>query len=68
MLKNNTKTNYKAFLRSTSNIHSTTNAYQVNLPPLIWKKMKWKINEPLRIIIDKENKCLKLIKEEDNDD
>ena len=64
-MKNNTKNNYKGFVRSTSNTHSTTNAYQVSLPPLIWKKMKWKINEPIRIIVDKENKCLKLTKEEE---
>tara|TARA_R110000765_G_scaffold103558_1_gene193042 strand:+ start:1665 stop:1856 length:192 start_codon:yes stop_codon:yes gene_type:complete len=63
-MKNNTKNNYKGFLRATSNTNSITNAYQVNLPPLIFKKMKWKINEPIRIVIDKDNQCLKLIKEE----
>jgi len=64
MIKNNTKNNYKGFLRSTSNIHSTTNAYQVNLPPIVFKKLKWKINESIRIVIDKENKSLNLTKEE----
>ena len=64
VLKNNSKHNYKGFVRSTSNWASTTDAYQVSLPPHIWRKMKWKINEPIRIIIDKENKCLKLTKEE----
>ena len=64
MLKNNTKNNYKAFVRATSNIHSTTNAYQVNLPPIVFKKLKWKINESIRIVIDKENKSLNLTKEE----
>ena len=54
--------NYKGFLRSTSNVITSTNSYQVSLPPHIWKKMKWKINEPIRIIIDKDNKCLKLIR------
>ena len=63
-MDNNTKNNYKGFVRSTSNVLSTTNSYQVSLPPHIWKKMKWKINEPIRIIIDKDNKCLKLMKEE----
>ena len=63
-MNNNTKNNYKGFVRSTSNVLTTTNSYQVSLPPHIWKKMKWKINEPIRIIIDKDNKCLKLMKEE----
>jgi hypothetical protein len=27
--------------------------------------MKWKINQPIRIIIDEENQCLKLIKDKD---
>jgi hypothetical protein len=63
-MDNNTKNNYKGFVRSTSNVLTTTNSYQVSLPPHIWKKMKWKINESIRIIIDKDNKCLKLMKEE----
>ena len=69
-MKNNLKNeDYKGFVRSTSNVMTTTNSYQVNLPPHIWKKMKWKLNENIRIIIDKENKCLKLIKDEEaNDD
>ena len=63
-LKNNLKNkNYKGFVRSTSNTMSTTNSYQVSLPPHIRKKMKWKLNEPIRIVIDKDNSCLKLIKE-----
>jgi hypothetical protein len=63
-MKNNIKKHsYKGFVRSTSNVMTATNSYQVNLPPHIWKKMKWKINEPIRIIIDKENNCLKLTKE-----
>ena len=46
----NNKTNdYKAFVRTTSNVHSTTNHYQINLPPHILKKMKWKLNENVRI-------------------
>ena len=62
-MKNNTKNSYKGFVRSTSNILTTTNSYQVSLPPHVWKKMKWKLNEPIRITIDKENECLKLTKE-----
>ena len=64
MKKNLKNHNYKAFVRSTSNVISATNSYQVNLPPHIWKKMKWKINEAIKIIIDKDNKCLKLMKED----
>ena len=63
VMKNNTKNSYKGFVRSTSNILTITNSYQVSLPPHIWKKMKWKLNELIRITIDKENKCLKLTKE-----
>jgi hypothetical protein len=62
-VKNNTKNSYKGFVRSTSNVLTTTNSYQVSLPPHVWKKMKWKLNEPIRITIDKENQCLKLTKE-----
>ena len=63
-MKNNTNKDYKGFVRSTSNIMTTTNSYQVSLPPHIWKKMKWKLNENIRIIIDKQNNCIKLSKEE----
>ena len=55
-MKNNLKNhNYKGFVRSTSNVITNTNSYQVSLPPHIWRKMKWKLNEPIRIIIDKES-------------
>ena len=63
MKRNLKNKDYKGFVRSTSNVITTTNSYQVNLPPHIWKKMKWKLNEPIRIIIDKENKCIKLTKD-----
>jgi len=59
-MENNKKNNYKGFLRSTSNTLTTTNQYQVNLPPHIWKKMKWKLNENLRLIINKETKTLEI--------
>tara|TARA_R110002051_G_scaffold133281_1_gene206688 strand:+ start:336 stop:539 length:204 start_codon:yes stop_codon:yes gene_type:complete len=45
----NKRNDYKGFIRTTSNTLSTTNHYQVNLPPHIVKKMKWKINEKIRI-------------------
>ena len=64
-MDNNTKNNYKGFIRSTSNVLTTTNSYQVSLPPHIWKKMKWKLNEPIRIIIDKGDGCIKLTKDGD---
>ena len=64
IMKNNTKNNYKGFVRSTSNTHSTTNAYQVNLPPIIWKKMKWKINEPVIVYCNKETKTLEIRSED----
>ena len=60
-MRNNIKDkDYKGFVRSTSNVASTTNSYQVNLPPHIWKKMGWKLNQNIRIVIDRENGCLKL--------
>jgi len=59
-MKNNTKNNYKGFVRSTSNILTTTNQYQVSLPPHIWKKMKWKLNENVRLIINKETETLEI--------
>lgn len=65
-MENNLKNyNYKGFVRSTSNVESTTNSYQVSLPPHIYKKMKWKLNEPIRIVLDRKNSCLKLIKEKE---
>ena len=67
-MKNNTNKEYKGFVRSTSNIMTITNSYQVNLPPHIWKKMKWRLNQPIRIIIDKDNQCLKLKKIKEYDE
>ena len=60
---NNKKNNYKGFIRSTSNTHSTTNAYQVNLPPHVWTKMGWKINEEIRIQTNKEDGIVYIVKE-----
>tara|TARA_Y100000310_G_C20295391_1_gene629124 strand:- start:202 stop:408 length:207 start_codon:yes stop_codon:yes gene_type:complete len=39
----------KCFLRSTSNIDIKTGQNQIGLPPKVWKKMGWKINENLII-------------------
>ena len=53
-MSNNRKNNSKGFIRSTSNVLTTTNHYQVNLPPHIWKtRMKWKLNEKVRIITNR---------------
>tara|TARA_R110000824_G_scaffold232087_1_gene419997 strand:+ start:277 stop:474 length:198 start_codon:yes stop_codon:yes gene_type:complete len=47
---------YKCFVRSTSNVITNKDIYQISLPPHVWKKMGWKINE---------NVCLYLIRDED---
>ena len=47
------KYRYRVFLRSTSNINSKTDQKQIALPPEIWKKMEWKLNENLQIDIIK---------------
>ena len=57
---NNKKNNYKGFVRTTSNILTTTNQYQVNLPPHILKKMKWKLNENVRLVINKQTDTLEI--------
>ena len=46
---NNRHKDWKAFVRSTSNVMSTTNHYQINLPPHVIRKMGWKLNEKVRI-------------------
>ena len=65
MKRNLKNKDYKGFVRSTSNVMTATNSYQVSLPSHIWKKMKWKLNEPIRIIIDKGDGCIKLTKDGD---
>tara|TARA_R110002020_G_scaffold25443_2_gene82819 strand:- start:564 stop:788 length:225 start_codon:yes stop_codon:yes gene_type:complete len=67
VMENNTNNSYKGFVRSTSNILTTTNQYQVSLPPHIWKKMKWKLNEDIRIVINKDTNTLELRKEISDD-
>ena len=46
---NNKPDDYKAFIRTTSNVMSTTNHYQINLPPQVLRKMGWKLNQKVRI-------------------
>tara|TARA_R110002051_G_scaffold107886_1_gene180748 strand:- start:519 stop:719 length:201 start_codon:yes stop_codon:yes gene_type:complete len=39
----------RCFLRSTSNVDSKSGQKQIALPPKVWKKMGWKLNEHLQI-------------------
>jgi hypothetical protein len=64
----NRKDNYKGYVRSTSNTLSTTNHYQVNLPPHVWKRAGWKLNEKIRIDVDREKGTLKLYKDISDDE
>ena len=66
-MSNNRKNNSKGFIRSTSNVLTTTNHYQVSLPPHIWKtRMGWKLNEKIRIITNKKEGII-TIKQGDSD-
>ena len=47
------KNRFKCFLRSTSNANSKTGQKQLALPPKIWQRMGWKLNENLTIDIIK---------------
>ena len=60
---NNKKNSYKGFVRSTSNTLTATNHYQVSLPPHVWKtKMGWKLNEKVRILTNKADNTITIIK------
>ena len=61
------KYRHRAFLRSTSNVNSTTGQRQVGLPPKIWKQMGWKLNENLQIDIIKrpQTPSINIMKEEE---
>ena len=48
-MDNNKPNDYTAFVRTTSNVISKSNHYQISLPPHVMKKMKWKLNEKVRI-------------------
>ena len=62
-MSNNKKNNYKGFVRSTSNTLTATNHYQVSLPPHVWKtKMGWKLNEKVRILTNKADNTITIIK------
>jgi len=57
---------YKCFVRSTSNVITKKDTYQISLPPHVWKKMGWKINENvnLYLIRDEDTKHIIIKKEE----
>ena len=38
-------------MRSTSNVITKKDMYQVSLPPHVWKKMGWKLNEILKMVL-----------------
>mgnify|MGYP003134041455 FL=1 len=62
-MSNNKKNSYKGFVRSTSNTLTATNHYQVSLPPHVWKtKMGWKLNEKVRILTNKADNTITIIK------
>ena len=42
---------YKCFVRSTSNVVTKKDMYQISLPPHVWKKMGWNINENVRLYV-----------------
>ena len=64
------KNRYKCFLRSTSNTDSKTGQIQIALPPKIWKRMGWKLNENLTLDIIKNGMVhsITLTKDEANYD
>ena len=60
---NNKKNSYKGFVRSTTNTLTATNHYQVSLPPHVWKtKLGWKLNEKVRILTNKADNTITIIK------
>ena len=64
------KNRYKCFLRSTSNTDSKTGQIQIALPPKIWKRMGWKLNDNLTLDIIKNGmvNSITLTKDEANYD
>lgn len=61
------KGRYRVFLRSTSDVNSTTGQGQIGIPPKIWKSMGWKINENLQVDLIKNgmNHSIIITKEEE---
>ena len=61
------KYTYRCFLRSTSNVDSKTQQKQLGLPPKIWTRVGWKLNENLILIINKD-KSITIQKESREDE
>ena len=57
---------YKCFVRSTSNVIPKKDMYQISLPPHVWKKMGWKINENVKLYLirDEDTKHIIIKKDE----
>ena len=55
---------YKCFIRSTSNVITKEDKYQVSLPPHVWKKMGWKVNENVQMVLirDEDTQYIKILK------
>ena len=62
------KNRYKCFLRSSSNVNSKTGQKQISLPPKIWNRMGWKLNQNLVIDIVKAGMQHKIIITKDETD
>ena len=60
---------YKCFVRSTSNVITKKDMYQISLPPHVWKKMGWKLNEVLKmyLIRDEDEQHIVIKKEKNNE-
>ena len=56
---------YKCFIRSTSNMITSRDMYQVSLPPHVWKKMGWKVNENVQMVLirDEDTQYIKILKD-----
>ena len=61
---------YKCFVRSTSNVITKKDMYQISLPPHVWKKMGWKINENVKLYLirDEDTKHIIIKKEKSNNE
>tara|TARA_R100001530_G_C4206401_1_gene126154 strand:- start:276 stop:437 length:162 start_codon:yes stop_codon:yes gene_type:complete len=42
-------------MRSTSNVITKKDMYQISLPPHVWKKMGWKVNEVLKMFLIRDD-------------
>tara|TARA_R100000781_G_scaffold11571_2_gene10521 strand:- start:333 stop:530 length:198 start_codon:yes stop_codon:yes gene_type:complete len=56
---------YKCFVRSTSNVITKKDMYQISLPPHVWKKMGWKINENVNLYLIRDEDTKRIIIKKD---